>query len=168
MKVIGIDPGTAILGWAYVETDSHGELDKLTLKYGAITTLAGLSMPDRLLKISQELKELFKDLKPDIVGVEELFFSKNVKTAITVAEARGVILVESRRCGAIIVEMKPVQVKEGIVGYGRADKAQVQNMVKMLMNLKEIPKPDDAADAVAVAICAAQIHNLNSRIEKAG
>jgi crossover junction endodeoxyribonuclease RuvC len=164
MKVFGIDPGTAILGWAYIETDSSNDLIKSSLKYGAVTTLAGVDMADRLLTISNELSAILAENKPEVVGIEKLFFSKNVKTAITVAQARGVAIMESRRVGAKIFEMTPPEVKEAVVGYGKADKAQIQNMVKMILGLKEIPKPDDAADAIAVAMATAQMARFESRL----
>ena len=164
MKVIGIDPGTAIVGWSYLEFDESGDAIKDSLEYGAITTDAGLEMPDRLVIISEELVEIIDKFSPSVVGVEDLFFSKNVKTAITVAQARGVILQVARSKGMEVIEMTPPQVKEFVTGYGNAGKAQVQASVKMLLGLEEIPKPDDAADAVAVAMCAAQMSRVKGRL----
>jgi crossover junction endodeoxyribonuclease RuvC len=166
MKILGIDPGTAILGWAYFETSERGDISKSSLEYGAIITAKDLAMPDRLLILRNEFSELLARFKPEIVGIEDLFFAKNTKTAISVAEARGVVMAEARSKDAQIIEMTPPQVKSAVVGHGSADKLQVQNMVKMLLGLKEIPKPDDAADAIAVAICASHMAEFQSKLDK--
>jgi crossover junction endodeoxyribonuclease RuvC len=150
MLVLGIDPGTAITGYGLVK----GEDDSLTLvDYGAITTSSDQPLPERLQRIYRELTALIEDRQPTAVAVEELFFSKNVRTALSVGQARGVALLASANAGLPIHEYTPLQVKQAIAGYGRATKDQVQQMVRMLLALDSVPHPDDAADAIAVAIC---------------
>ena len=150
MLVLGIDPGTAITGYGLVK----GEDDDLTLVvYGTITTSSDWPQPERLQRIYRELTALIEDWQPTVVAVEELFFSKNVRTALSVGQARGVVLLAAANAGLPIHEYTPLQVKQAIVGYGRATKDQVQQMVKMLLGLESVPQPDDAADAIAVAIC---------------
>jgi crossover junction endodeoxyribonuclease RuvC len=150
MLVLGIDPGTAITGYGLVK----GEDDDLTLvAYGAITTSSDWPLPERLQRIYQELTALIEDRQPTAVAVEELFFSKNVRTALSVGQARGVALLAAANAGLPIHEYTPLQVKQAITGYGRATKDQVQQMVRMLLGLDSVPQPDDAADAIAVAIC---------------
>jgi crossover junction endodeoxyribonuclease RuvC len=150
MLVLGIDPGTAITGYGLVK----GEDDSLTLvDYGAITTSSDRPLPERLQRIYRELTALIQDRQPTAVAVEELFFSKNVRTALSVGQARGVALLVSANAGLPIHEYTPLQVKQAIAGYGRATKDQVQQMVRMLLALDSVPQPDDAADAIAVAIC---------------
>ena len=150
MLVLGIDPGTAITGYGLVE----GEDDDLTLlAYGAITTSSDQPLPERLQRIYQELTALIEDRQPTAVAVEELFFSKNVRTALSVGQARGVALLAAANARLPIHEYTPLQVKQAIAGYGRATKGQVQQMVRMLLDLDSVPQPDDAADAIAVAIC---------------
>ncbi len=150
MLVLGIDPGTAITGYGLVK----GEDDDLTLVvYGTITTSSDWPQPERLQRIYRELTALIEDRQPTAVAVEELFFSKNVRTALSVGQARGVVLLVAANAGLPIHEYTPLQVKQAIVGYGRATKDQVQQMVRMLLALDSVPQPDDAADAIAVAIC---------------
>ena len=150
MLVLGIDPGTAITGYGLVK----GEGDDLTLvAYGAITTSSDWPLPERLRRIYQELTALIEDQQPTAAAVEELFFSKNVRTALSVGQARGVALLAAANAGLPIHEYTPLQVKQAIAGYGRATKDQVQQMVRMLLGLDSVPQPDDAADAIAVAIC---------------
>ena len=150
MLVLGIDPGTAITGYGLVK----GEDDELTLvAYGAITTSSDWPLPERLQRIYRELTALIEDRQPTAVAVEELFFSKNVRTALSVGQARGVALLTAANAGLPIHEYTPLQVKQAIAGYGRATKDQVQQMVRMLLALDSVPQPDDAADAIAVAIC---------------
>ena len=150
MLVLGIDPGTAITGYGLVK----GEGDDLTLvAYGAITTSSDWPLPERLQRIYEELTALIEDQQPTAAAVEELFFSKNVRTALSVGQARGVALLAAANAGLPIHEYTPLQVKQAITGYGRATKDQVQQMVKMLLALDCVPQPDDAADAIAVAIC---------------
>jgi crossover junction endodeoxyribonuclease RuvC len=150
MLVLGIDPGTAITGYGLVK----GEDDDLTLvAYGAITTSSDWPLPERLQRIYRELTAVIEDRQPTAVAVEELFFSKNVRTALSVGQARGVVLLAAANAGLPIHEYTPLQVKQAIAGYGRATKDQIQQMVKMLLALDSVPQPDDAADAIAVAIC---------------
>jgi len=151
MIILGIDCGIAITGWGVVEKGRVA--NKTTLvEYGVILTSKDLSIPERLLILDKELTKIIKKYSPDESAVEELFYFKNQKTVIQVAEARGVILSALMRQRVNIAEYTPLQVKQGVTSSGRADKAQVQKMVKLLLNLKEIPKPDDAADALAIAL----------------
>ena len=159
MIVLGIDPGIAIVGYGVIEYDGF----KMALiDYGAIYTPAGMELPERLDILYDSMNSLMDKFTPDSVAFEELFFAKNVKTGIAVAQARGVCLNAAYRKNRALFEYTPLQVKQAVTGYGRADKQQVQMMVKTILNLKEIPKPDDAADAVAVAICHAQTTNYRS------
>lgn len=150
MRVLGIDPGLAITGYAVVE--EHGS-DVQLLTKGVVRTPANTPDPERLALLHEELGAIIAEQQPDASAVEELFFSRNVRTAMSVGQARGVILLTLANAGLPIAEYTPMQVKEAITGYGNADKQQVQEMVRMLLNLSEVPRPDDAADAVAVAIC---------------
>ena len=152
MKILGIDPGTAIIGFGLIEKNKS---NLRLIKYGCIKTSANLSTAERLNVLHKELSSLLKKYKPDIVAVEDIFFFKNLKTAIKVSQARGVILLTIAKARIPVAEFTPLQVKQAVACYGRAEKIQVQKMVKTLLNLKEIPKPDDAADALAVAICCA-------------
>lgn len=148
--VLGIDPGTATLGWGLVREEG----DNLSLlEYGAIQTPANTPLHERLLTIHTELTELLHRHKPAALAVEKLFFSKNVTTGISVAHARGVVLLAAAQAKLDIAEFTPMEVKQTLTGYGGADKAQMQTMVRLLLGLTEVPRPDDAADAVAVAIC---------------
>ncbi|NBI06944.1 crossover junction endodeoxyribonuclease RuvC [Senegalia massiliensis] len=149
MRIFGIDPGIAIVGYGVI--DYKGNNFKV-VDYGVITTPASMSPQQRLKKVYDELTNILIEYKPDAVAIEELFFNKNVKTAIQVGQARGVEILAVMNQNIDLFEYTPLQVKQGVVGYGRAKKKQVQEMVKLLLNLKEIPKPDDAADALAVAI----------------
>lgn len=149
MIILGIDPGIAIVGYGLIET--VGSKAKY-ITHGCITTPSTMSMPDRLCVVYDGIIDLIEQMQPDEIGVEELFFAKNVKTAITVAHARGAIVLACQKCNIPMFEYTPKQVKQSISGYGHADKKQVQFMVKTILNLKEIPKPDDAADALAIAI----------------
>ena len=150
MRVLGIDPGTAITGYGIVE----GEGDSLTLvTYGAITTPANQPLPQRLQQIYRQLQALIAEWRPQSAAVEELFFSKNARTALVVGHARGVALLAITNAGLPIQEYKPAEVKQAVAGYGGAPKDQVQGMVQLLLDLEDIPRPDDAADALAVAIC---------------
>ena len=146
---MGVDPGIASVGYGFVELfgNSYKVLD-----YGAITTKAKIPLPDRLDLIYQEMNDLINQYKPEDIAFEELFFNKNVKTAITVAQARGVEVLAAKKSGANLYEYTPLQVKQALVGYGRATKSQIQDMVKIILNLNKVPKPDDVADALAVAI----------------
>ena len=149
--ILGIDPGYGLTGYGVVKVQGS----KLEcLDYGVIKTHAGDEFSQRLKDIYQDLTKIIQKYNPDLVAVEDLFFAKNVKTAMKVGHARGVIILTAIQAGKQIVEFTPLQVKQAITSYGRAEKGQVQQMVKLMLNLKEIPKPDDAADALAVAICA--------------
>jgi len=159
MRILGIDPGYAIVGVGVIEY--VGNSFKV-IDYGKITTDAKKSLPERLHIIYNEMEELIKKYNPDAVSVEELFFNNNAKTAINVGQARGVILLCAAKNNKPVFEYTPLQVKQAVVGYGRAEKNQVQQMVKMLLNLEKIPKPDDVADALAVAVCHAHSYNMNS------
>ncbi|KHM52458.1 crossover junction endodeoxyribonuclease [Anaerovibrio lipolyticus] len=157
MLALGIDPGTAICGYGFVESNGSR---LIAHEYGAITTSAKARPEDRLAKIYDELDMLIKKYKPDVMGVEQLFFNSNVTTAIPVGQARGVVLLAAAKNGLELVERTPLQVKQSVTGYGKATKEQVIYMVTKLLNLPEPPKPDDVADALAVAICTS--HVLNS------
>ena len=150
MIILGIDPGLATVGYGVIEY--KGNRYK-TIDYGTIRTDSKTIFPERLKKIYDELSNIIDRYNPVDLAVEELFFNKNVKTAIQVGQARGVEILAAIHKGLEVYEYTPLQVKQAVVGYGRAEKSQVQEMVKILLNLKEIPKPDDAADALAVAIC---------------
>ena len=153
MRILGIDPGVAIVGFGLIESD-HGSLRML--QYGAITTPAGQPLAARLLQISRDMEELIDAFRPDEMSIEELFFSKNITTGIAVAHARGVILYTAQRMHLPVYEYTPMQIKQAVVGYGLADKHQVMDMTRRLLKLKSIPRPDDAADALAIAICHAR------------
>lgn len=152
MIILGIDPGYAIVGYGIIDTNKPN----MIIDYGAITTPKEDTMPVRLEAIDSSLKYLFEKFKPDVVAIEELFYFKNQKTVIPVAEARGVIVLACQKYCGNIYEYTPLQIKQALTGQGRAEKAQVQFMVKAILGLNSIPKPDDAADALAVAICHSQ------------
>ena len=157
MKILGIDPGMATTGYGLIENKGS---NLCLVDYGVVSTSPKLSSGERLYKLFIDLSKLIKKQKPDEVAVEELFFAKNVKTAMMVSQARGVIVLACMHSGLKEVsEYTPLQVKLALSGYGRAEKPQVLKMVMTLLNLKEIPKPDDAADALAVAVC-----HFNSRV----
>ena len=153
MRILGIDPGVAIVGFGVVD---HEKGQSKMVQYGAINTQAGLPLATRLVQIESDLKQLIEHFQPDEISIEELFFSKNITTGIAVAHARGVILCTAEKLGIPIYEYTPMQVKQAVVGYGLADKHQVMDMVRRLLKLKAIPKPDDAADALAIALCHAR------------
>lgn len=153
MIILGIDPGLAIVGWGVIES-VRGNLRPIA--YGAITTPAHTDIEARLLMIANDLEAIIEKYKPDEMAVEELFFNTNITTGIAVAEARGVILCTAHKLGVAISEYTPLQVKQAVVGYGKAEKHQVIAMVTSILKLKQVPKPDDTADAVAIAICHAQ------------
>ncbi len=156
MKILGIDPGTAIMGWGLIESDGH----KITpLKYGCIETDSKTAMPERLGYLYQQLFDIIKKNQPDEVAIEELFYFKNAKTVITVAQARGVAIVCAENLRLPVYEYTPLQIKQALTGYGRADKNQMQEMVRITCNLDHCPKPDDAADALAVAVCHGQTNS---------
>ena len=153
MRILGIDPGIAIVGFGLIESD-RGAMRML--QYGAVTTEAGLPLATRLVQIEDDMRALIQQLRPDEIAIEELFFSKNITTGIAVAHGRGVVLCTAERLGVPIFEYTPMQVKQAVVGYGLAEKRQVMDMTKRLLKLKAVPKPDDAADALSIAICHAR------------
>ena len=150
MIILGIDPGLAIVGWGVLESARRGFR---VLGYGSVTTPANTPTEERLATIYSDMNELFMRFRPDAVSVEELFFSKNITTGIRVAEARGVLLLSAQQHCVPVFEYSPPQVKQAVVGYGNAEKRQVISMVTSLLSLKAPPKPDDTADALALAIC---------------
>ena len=153
MRILGIDPGIAIVGFGLIESD-RGAMRML--QYGAVITEAGLPLATRLVQIEDDMRALIQQLRPDEIAIEELFFSKNITTGIAVAHGRGGVLCPAERLGVPIFEYTPMQVKQAVVGYGLAEKRQVMDMTKRLLKLKAVPKPDDAADALAIAICHAR------------
>lgn len=157
MRILGIDPGTGILGFGVIEADR----DKAQLvDAGVIRTPVKQDDAIRLATIYEELTDIIVDTKPDIMSVEKLFFAQNVTTAMSVAQARGVVLLCGQQAGLELHEYTPLQIKQAITGYGRADKKQMQEMVRVILQLKEQPKPDDCADALAAAIC----HSMSARL----
>lgn len=157
MMVVGIDPGTATTGYGIVEEKGYG-LEAIT--YGVVTTAPSLPLEQRLAQLFDALSTLIQRYKPDSAAVEQLFFQRNVRTAIAVGQARGVALLALAKAGLSVGEYSPLEVKQAVTGYGGADKNQVQHMVQLLLNLPEVPHPDDAADALAVAIC--HLHHLRT------
>lgn len=161
MRIIGIDPGYAIMGWGILDLKGN---KFSVVDYGSITTDAGVEASKRLQHIYAELGAIIAKYQPEEAAIEELFFNNNAKTVILVGEARGIAILACANAGLEISEYTPLQIKQALVGYGRADKKQVQAMVKAILNLKEVPKPDDTADAVAAAICHG--HSRGRRIIK--
>ncbi len=149
MRILGIDPGTGILGFGIIDSDG---VSKKLVDAGVIRTPAHQPIQERLVTIYNELEEIIDEFKPRVMVVEQLFFARNVTTAITVAEARGVVLLLGEQKKLQLAEFTPLQIKQSITGYGRADKKQVQEMVKVMLSLKEVPQPDDCADALAAAL----------------
>jgi len=164
MLVLGIDPGTATTGYGLVREDGSGNISAVA--FGVITTAAKTPMPQRLLQLYTELNEIILLHSPDSSAVEKLFFQRNVRTAISVGQGRGVVLLALADAGVGIGEYTPLEIKQAVTGYGGADKIQIQHMVRALLNLDEIPKPDDAADALAIAIC--HIHSVKMRSLEGG
>lgn len=159
MRIIGIDPGYAIVGFGVIE---YNKARFSVVEYGAVTTPADMDFNQRLCEIYSDLCYIFDKYKPDFLSIERLYFTSNQKTAIAVAQARGVTLLAAKQRGIEIFEYTPLQVKQSVTGYGKAVKKQVQEMTKRILDLDEIPKPDDTADALAMAICHA--HSYNSRL----
>ena len=158
MIILGIDPGLATMGYGVIKSEK-GNFS--VIDYGVVTTPNDCTLPERLLQLEDGVKELIDTYKPDNVSIEELFFSKNITTGIPVAEARGVILLTAvKSLGKEVYEYTPNQIKQAVTGYGGADKIQMQHMMQVLLRLKSVPRPDDAADALAVAICHAQTSRL--------
>ncbi len=157
--MIGIDPGTAITGWGVIEGDGQ---DLKMIAGGAVTTAAGTPLPQRLQIIYRELTDIVAEWQPETSAIEELFFSKNAKTALVVGHGRGVAMLALANAELPVAEYKPLEVKQAITGHGGADKKQMQQMVKLLLGLAEVPRPDDVADALAVAIC--HIHSARLKM----
>lgn len=163
MRVLGIDPGTAITGYAVVE-ETEGRLSLVAI--GVVDTPAKTPLPARLQRIYAGLRVVISEHAPETAAVEELFFSRNTRTAMSVGEARGVVLLALADAGLPIVEYTPMQIKQAVTGYGSADKRQVQEMVRLLLSLPDIPRPDDAADAAAVAICCLHRFRLDGLLKE--
>ena len=161
MRILGIDPGYAILGWGILDMKGN---HFSVVDYGAVTTDAKMEMPVRLQHLYTQLTAIIEQYQPEEAAIEELFFNNNAKTAIMVGQARGVAVLACVNGGLEISEYTPLQIKQDLVGYGRADKKQLQAMVKAVLNLSEVPKPDDTADAVAAAICHG--HSAGNRVRK--
>lgn len=159
MIILGIDPGTALLGWGIIEVTKPGRVDGAKcIAYGCVETDKKMTDSQRLVALANGLETILDTYKPELVGVEKLFFSKNVTTAMTVSQARGVVLYLIERYGIQLTEITPQEVKMALTGYGRAEKPQIQLMVQRLLGLEKIPKPDDAADAVAIALTVAGMY----------
>lgn len=163
MRILGIDPGTAIVGWGILEIEG-GRMTPVA--YGHIATSATLPLSERIAEIARDLREISKKHSPDEASVEKIFFFKNQKTVIDVSQARGAILLTLETLGIRLFEYTPLQVKQSLTGYGRADKKQMQIMVKSILKLSEIPKPDDVADALALALCHANSRTMNIMLNK--
>lgn len=159
MRIIGIDPGYAIVGFGVLE---YNRAQFEVVDYGAVTTPAGMDFNSRLLEIYNDLCYILDKFKPDFMAIERLYFTSNQKTAIDVAQARGIVLLAARQRNIQVFEYTPLQVKQSVTGYGKAIKKQVQEMTTRILKLSEIPKPDDTADALAIAICHA--HSYNSQL----
>ncbi|MBQ3115079.1 MAG: crossover junction endodeoxyribonuclease RuvC [Clostridia bacterium] len=162
MKILGIDPGIAIVGFGIIEYDG---VNFKVVDYGTVTSPAHTPLPFRLKMVYDDMCYIIDKYKPDQVAIEELFFNNNAKTAIAVGQARGVLILAAQNKNIPVYEYTPLQVKQGVVGYGRAEKNQVQQMVKSILKLHEVPKPDDTADALAIAVCHA---HTNYSILKGG
>lgn len=158
MITIGVDPGTALLGYGVVS----GTEDPAMLEFGALETAADTPMSERLVTLYDGLVEIIERHGPDAVAVEQLFFARNVTTALTVGQARGVVLLAAAKQGVPVYEYKPNEVKLAVAGYGGADKRQIQEMVRLILGLEAMPRPDDAADALAIAICHVYSHRMAS------
>lgn len=163
LRFLGIDPGIAIVGFGFV--DKVGS-KVVPVQYGCIQTEAHTPEEDRLLHVYEGMLQLIDKYKPDAVALEKLFFNRNVTTAMSVSQARGVLVLAAKQRNLPIGEYTPMQVKQAIVGYGKAEKKQVQEMVRMFLKLQAVPKPDDVADALAVAICHAHSYGLNSKLNE--
>lgn len=162
MIIIGIDPGYAITGFGVLEYEgNHFKL----IESGSIQTKAGIPLPTRIAKIYDDMNELIEKYKPDAIAIEELFFNRNTTTAIGVAQGRGAVLIAAAKTSTPIYEYTPLQVKQGVTGYGRADKKQVQMMVKTVLGLEKVPKLDDTTDAIAIGICHAHSHRFAKPIQ---
>ena len=158
MRILGIDPGIGICGFGLIETSSRAKAK--SLDYGAVTTEVDAPLPSRLVELHDSLVQVFDECKPELVAVEKLFFAKNVTTGIAVAEARGIVLLVAAKRGLPVYEYSPNQIKLSLTGYGAATKTQIEEMVRVHLGLEKKPKPDDAADALAVAITCSFLHHL--------
>lgn len=163
MRILGIDPGYAIMGYGVIEMKGN---HFTPIGYGAITTDKEMPMPDRLKHLYTGLMEVIAEYEPETASIEQLFFNTNTTTAILVGQARGVAILACANSGLEIAEYTPLQIKQGMIGYGRAEKKQIQIMVKTILNLREIPKPDDTADALAAAICHGHSMGYSQRLKK--
>ena len=161
---LGIDPGTARLGYGLI----HGGQHPVLIDAGVVETWPDEPMPRRLVTLHEAVRELIDEFRPDVIAVEKLFFARNVTTAIAVGQARGVVLLAAAQGGVEVAEYSPSEIKHAIVGYGKAGKAQMQEMVRLILDLPEPPQPDDAADALAVAICHAQTIPFEERAARPG
>ena len=166
MIVIGLDPGIALTGYGIVREDDKGEIS--ALEFGVISTSNHFNEAERLLILHQQLSSIILLHRPDASAVEKLFFQKNTRTAMSVGQARGVALFTLAKHGVCVYEYAPVEVKQALTGYGQADKRQIQMMVKTRLGLEKLPSPDDAADALAIAICHIQSYHLNSSVASSG
>lgn len=162
MRILGLDPGTAITGYGIIDV-IDGEPHAVT--YGVIKTKAKTPMPERLQQIYEGMQELLAEYEPDAAGIEEVFFGRNVTTAITVGQARGVLILALVQAGVSTAEYSPPKIKDAVTGYGKADKRQVQLMVRNILDLEETPRPDDAADGLAVALTHFQYHRYQSLLD---
>lgn len=159
LTILGIDPGIADTGYGIITFENN---KIIPIDYGSIVTDKKTDLAKRLEKLETELKKIIKKYQPDIIGIEQLFFCNNAKTIISVGQARGVVMLTAAKNNLLIKEFTPLQVKQGVTGYGKADKKQIQQMIKVILGLKEIPKPDDAADALAIAICAINTNSFSN------
>lgn len=160
MRILGIDPGLATVGYAMIDAVDR---DCRLLEYGCIRTTPDFTLPERLETISCAIHDIIQDFSPEEMSVEELFFSKNVTNGLLVAQARGVIVLAAQTKGIGLYEYKPMQIKQAVTGYGRADKKQMQENIRMIFRLKEIPRPDDAADAIGIAFTHAMSHRFKDQ-----
>ena len=167
MKILGIDPGIGICGFGLIEIQNRAKADAKVLDYGAVTTPINTPLPARLKELYESLTQVFDETKPDVISVEKLFFSKNVTTGIAVAEARGIVILVAAQKNIPIFEYTPNEIKKSLTGYGSADKHQMQEMVKIHLKLDQIPKPDDAADALAAAITHSLVAGYNDATHSA-
>ncbi|MBT9139864.1 MAG: Crossover junction endodeoxyribonuclease RuvC [Dehalococcoidia bacterium] len=165
MRIIGVDPGIATTGYGFVESDGNRSI---MLAFGCVITAPDLATPARLELVYRGLTEVVEKFRPDVMVVEKLFFAKNCKSVMQVGEARGVALLVGQLAMLSVFEYTPLQIKQAVVGYGRAEKSQVQQMVKVLLGLPTIPRPDDAADALAVALCHAHTGSNSAAISRRG
>jgi crossover junction endodeoxyribonuclease RuvC len=164
VRILGIDPGTARLGYAIVEANGN----PIALDYGIVETSSAADMAHRLLDVHESLRQLIAGFRPQVMAVEQLFFARNVTTALTVGQARGVAMLAAAQAGVQVVEYTPAEIKQAVAGYGKADKHQIQQMVQILLGLEHPPSPDDAADALAIALCHAQSHSFLDRVSNNG